>query len=72
MVVEIRGEGLTPLLDGILRGTVSSVQIFDPEKFIAPPEGDFDRQADEWRGQGVVKELAVTDKSSPHESTTRH
>ncbi len=72
MVVEIRGEGLTPLLDGILRGTVRSVRIFDPERFLPPPEGDFDKEADEWRGAAVVKELTVTDKNTPTQSTTRH
>jgi hypothetical protein len=72
MVVEIRGEGLTPLLDGILRGTVRSIQIFDPERFLPPKEGKFDKEADEWRGDAVVKELTVTDKNTPNESNTRH
>jgi hypothetical protein len=72
MVVEVRGEGLTPLLDGILRGTVRIIQIFDPERFFPPPEGNFDKQADEWRGPAMVKELTVTDKNTPVESSTRH
>jgi hypothetical protein len=49
MVVEIRGEGLTPLLDGISRGTVRSIQLFDPDHFLPPKEGEFDIEADTWQ-----------------------
>jgi hypothetical protein len=74
LVVELRGEGLTPLLEGILRGTVASVQMFDPERFLPPPEGTFDKEADEWRGVPMVREITVTDKNTPagSENTTRH
>lgn len=72
MVVEIRGEGLTPLLDGILSGTVKSIQLFDPDRFLPLNEGDFDIEADEWRGVAVVKDMTVTDKASPAENTTKH
>ena len=71
-IVEFRGEGMTPLMEGILRSSVSHVQIFDAEKFIAPSEGDFDKQADEWRGATVVREITITEKNSPEESSTKH
>jgi hypothetical protein len=71
-IVEIRGEGLTPLLDGILEGTVKSVQVFDPDRFVPPKEGDWDVEAHEWRGPCVIKHLAVTTKNSPEENTTKH
>ncbi len=72
MVVEMRGEGLTPLLEGILSETVKSVQLFDPDRFLPPKEGEFDIEADEWRGCAVVREIAVTDKNTLAENTTRH
>jgi hypothetical protein len=71
-VVEIRGEGLLPLLDGILNGTVKSVQLFDPDRFIPPKDGDFDIEADEWRGPCVIKHISITEKNSPAENTTKH
>lgn len=71
-VVEIRGEGLLPLLDGILNSTVKSVQLFDPDRFIPPKDGDFDIEADEWRGPCVIKHISITEKNSPVENTTKH
>jgi hypothetical protein len=72
VTIDFRGEGMTPLVDAILRGTATEVQLFDPEKFIAPAEGDFDREADEWQGATVVKEITIADKHSGEEPTTRH
>jgi hypothetical protein len=73
MVVEIRGEGMTPLVDAILRGAATHVQIFDPERFLPLPEGDFDTEADEWKGEAVVKEISITDKNSLDvDNKTRH
>ena len=71
-IVDFRGEGMTPLMEGILRGSVSQVQIFDAEKFIAPADGDFDKEADEWRGGAVIREITITEKNSPDESSTKH
>jgi len=71
-IVEIRGEGLTPLLDGILKGTVSSVQLFDPDRFLPPKEGDFNIEADAWEGPCVIKHISVTEKDSPDENSTKH
>jgi hypothetical protein len=70
--VEIRGEGLLPLLDGILSGTVKSVQLFDPDRFLPPKEGDFDIEGDEWRGPCVIKHISITERNSPDENTTKH
>jgi hypothetical protein len=72
MVIEIRGEGLTPLLESILRGTAREVQIFDPHRFEAPPEGTFDKTEDAWQGVPVVREILVTDKNSEVQPDTRH
>ncbi len=72
VVVDVRGSGLNPLVNGILNGTVSSIQIFDPERHIPPNEGDFDIEADEWQGPCIVKEITFTTKNSSDESTTRH
>ena len=72
VIVEIRGEGLLPLLDGILKGTVSSVQLYDPDRFLPPQEGDFDIEANEWKGPCVIKHISVTEKNSPDENTTKH
>ena len=71
-IVEFRGEGMTPLLEAILHSSVSHVQVFDAEKFICLPEGDFDKEADEWRGATVVREITITEKNSPEESSTKH
>jgi hypothetical protein len=71
-IVEIRGEGLTPLLDGILEGTVKSLTVFDPDLHLPTKEGDWDIEAHEWRGPCVIKHLSITTKDSPHENTTKH
>ncbi len=71
-IVEIRGEGMGLMLDGIRRGTVASVQIFDPDRHLPPKEGDWDVEAHEWRGPCVIKHLSVTTKDSPVEHTTQH
>jgi len=71
-IVEIRGEGLTPLLDGILEGTVKTVEAFDPDRFLATKEGDWDVEAHEWRGPCVIKHISITEKNSPDENTTKH
>jgi hypothetical protein len=71
-VVEIRGEGLAPLLDGILNGTVKSIQLFDADRFLPPKEGDFDIEADEWRGPCVVKDITITEPGQTPQNTTRH
>lgn len=71
-IVEIRGEGLLPLLDGILSGTVKRVQLFDPDRFLPPEEGAFDIEGDEWHGPCVIKHISITTKNSPDENTTKH
>jgi hypothetical protein len=72
VVVEVRGEGMAPLVDGILSGSVKSIQIFDPDRFFPPKEGEFDAEGDEWRGIPVVKDITITDQTSPAENTTKH
>jgi hypothetical protein len=74
VIVAFAGEGMTPVLDAILRGVATQVQVFDPEKFIPPAPGDWDKLAHEWRGPAVVKEITITDKNTPteNESTTKH
>ena len=71
-VVEVRGEGMETMLEGIRRGTVASVQIFDPDRHLPTTEGDFDIEGDCWRGPCVIKHLSVTTKGSPEENTTKH
>jgi len=71
-VVLLEGEGLGPLLDGILRGTVSSVEVFDPDRHLPTKEGDWDVQAYEWRGPCVVKHIGVSADNAPEENNTRH
>ena len=71
-VVLFRGEGMRPLVDGILRGTVSSVQLFDPDRFLPTQEGDFDIEADAWNGPCVIKHISITDNNSPDFNTTKH
>ena len=71
-VVEIRGEGLSALLEGILEGTVKSVQVFDPDLHLPPEEGDWDIEAHQWRGPCVIKHLSVTEKNSPDQNLTKH
>lgn len=71
-IVEIRGEGLLPLLDGILKGTVSSVQLFDPDRHLPTKEGDFNIEADAWEGPCVIKHISITEKDSPNENLTKH
>lgn len=72
VVVEIRGEGMSPLVDGILSGTIKSVQIFDPDRHLPTEGGDFNIEADAWEGPCVVKDISVTEKNSPVESATKH
>jgi hypothetical protein len=72
VVVEFTGEGMGPLLDAIGRGTVTKVQIFDPDRFLPPAPGAFNAEADEWRGATVVHDINITDRFSPGENTTRH
>ena len=71
-VVLFEGEGMEAMIDGIRRGAVSSVQIFDPDRHLPTPEGDFDIEAYEWRGPCVIKHISVTAKDSPAENTTKH
>jgi hypothetical protein len=71
-IVEIRGEGMGAMLEGIRRGTVASVQIFDPDRHLPAKEGDWDIEAHEWRGPCVIKHLAVTTRDSKDENTTTH
>lgn len=71
-IVDIEGEGMGEMLEGIRRGTVASIQIFDPDRHLPTTEGDFDIEADCWRGPCVIKHISVTTKNSPDENTTRH
>jgi hypothetical protein len=72
VIIQIRGEGLTALLDGILEGTVKSLELFDPDRFLPTKAGDWDIEAHEWRGPCVIKHISITTKNSPHEDTTKH
>jgi hypothetical protein len=72
LVVDVRGEGMTPLLDGILEGTVKTLEVFDPDRFLPTKEGDWDIEAHEWRGPCVIKHLAVITNDSKDENTTKH
>lgn len=70
LAIQFIGEGLTCVVDAILRGYAREVQIFDPDRFIAPPEGDFDIEADAWRGGPVIKDItfnpAIPEKNMRH------
>ena len=70
-VVLFEGEGLGPLLDGILRGAVSSVQIFDPAIFLPTEPGDWDVEGYKWVGPCVVRDISVGTADSPI-NTTKH
>jgi hypothetical protein len=70
--VTFRGEGMAPLVDAIISGTVRSVQLFDPDRFLSPKEGDFDIEADEWRGPCVVRDIAVLEQGDPLLNTKKH
>jgi hypothetical protein len=70
--VRFRGEGMGPLVDGILNGTVKSIQLFDPDRFLPPKEGDFDIEADEWRGPCVVKDIVILEQGDPLPNNTKH
>jgi hypothetical protein len=72
MTVKLRGEGLTPLIEGIAAWTVKTVQLFDPDRFLPPNEGDFDAEADEWRGPCVVRDISITEQGEPLQSATKH
>jgi hypothetical protein len=72
LIVRFRGEGMGPLVDAILRGVVTTVQIFDPDRFIVPQEGEFDVEADEWRGPCVVRDISITEQGAPLPNTTKH
>lgn len=72
MTVKFRGEGMGPLVEGILSGTVKSVQLFDPDRFLPPKDGDFDIEADEWRGPCVVRDIALLEQGEPLPNTTKH
>lgn len=71
-VVLLEGEGLGPLLDGILRGTVSSVEVFDPDRHLPTKDGEWDAEAYQWRGPCVVKHIGVSADNAPEENNTRH
>jgi hypothetical protein len=72
VTVKLRGEGMGPLIDGILAGTVRSVQLFDADCFVAPKEGDFDIEANEWRGPCVVRDICLTEQGGEKENATKH
>ena len=72
MTVTFRGEGMALLVDSILSGTVKSIQMFDPDRFLPPKDGDFDIEADEWRGPCVVKDITVTEQGDPLPNATKH
>ena len=70
LVVGFTGEGMGPVLDAILKRSVVEVQVFDPDRFSAPPEGNFDVAADAWRGVPIIREItfneATPEKSQQH------
>ena len=72
MTVKFRGEGMGALVEGILAGTIKNVQVFDPDRFLPPKDGDFDIEADEWRGPCVVKDISITEQGDPLPNTTKH
>jgi len=72
MSVRFRGEGMAPLFDAIVSGTAKSVQLFDPDRFLPPKEGDFDIEADEWRGPCVVRDIAILEQGEPLPNNTKH
>ena len=67
-----RGTGLAPLVDAILSGTVKSVELFDPDRFLPPKEGDFDIEADEWRGPCVVRDISIFEQGDTLPNNTKH
>jgi hypothetical protein len=72
MTIKFRGEGLNPLVEGFAAWTVKSVQLFDPDRFLPPKEGEFDPEADEWRGPCVVRDISATEQGEPLQNTTKH
>jgi hypothetical protein len=70
--VRFRGEGMRPLVDGILNGTVKSVEVFDPDLFLPPHAGDWDIEAHEWRGPCVVKDIVILEQGDPLPNNTKH
>jgi hypothetical protein len=72
MSVTFRGEGMAPLIEGIVSGTVKSVQLFDADRFQCPKEGEFDIEADEWRGPCVVRDIAILEQGDPVPNTQKH
>jgi hypothetical protein len=72
VTIKFRGEGLNPLIEGIASWSVKTVQLFDPDRFLPPKEGDFDAEADEWRGPCVVRDISITEQGEPLRSATKH
>jgi hypothetical protein len=72
MTVKFRGEGMGSLVDGIIGATVKSVEVFDPDRFLSPKEGDFDNEADEWQGPCVVRDIAIFEQGDAMPNTTKH
>jgi hypothetical protein len=70
--IRFRGEGMVPLLDAIVSGTVRSVQLFDPDRFLPPQEGTYNVEGDEWTGPCVVRDIAIQEQGAPLPNTTKH
>src|SRR5579862_4633306 len=57
--VTFRGEGMAPLVDAILNGSVKKIEVFDPDRHVPCEEGKFEIEADQWRGPCVIRDIAV-------------
>ena len=71
-IVLLRGEGVGPLLEGILSNTVKSVEIFDPDRHLPTKKGDWDTKAYKWAGPCVIKHISVNTVNSPDENISKH